>query len=562
MYLKIPAIVVCSIVAAIIFSLKLDGFLKSSQTGTINFPNNYQFVKYEPENNNPVNEDLISQIIYVNSESIQASDTNPGTDELPLKTFSKAAEIAKQNYQNNIGTKVIVAPGIYRESIELVVDDNQNFNTPIIFEAKEPGTVIVSGSDIWNNWTQHQKSQIYTHDWPYKWEIPDNPWPNNVEVTPIVRRKEIVFINGKLLKQKLSLSALTEGAFYISEEEAKIYIYPDSETELKNSIIEVGTRASLFFSKGISNLVIRGITFQHASSNFRSPAVSIRSGKNILVENSQFFWNNWQGFHMRDCENIIVRKITANYNGQRGVGGYKLRNALYEDVETSYNNWRGDWGGFYGWDAGHKFFYLRNVTFRRYKAVGNMAAGLWLDLDNSNVWIDEAYICDNFYTGLYIEISHHILVSNSKICRNRANPESRFHHPGIFGSNASYVTLENNLICGNERSQIKVYVNKKREIKNGYTQEKYLLNGEGWVLKNNKIVGGNASQLLIYLQPSWEGFADSWISENNTWYNPDTSNSFQIQNRGKANNFEDWQSIVGLDKESVFAKPQGELDCL
>ncbi|WP_168186356.1 right-handed parallel beta-helix repeat-containing protein [Hydrocoleum sp. CS-953] len=527
----------------------------------MNFPNNYEFVKYEPENNNPVDEDLVSKIIYVNPKNIQASDTNPGTEELPLKTLNKATEIARKNYQNNLGTKAIIYPGIYRESVELIIQSN-NSNVPIIFEAKEPGKVIVSGSDIWNNWTQYQNSKIYTHNWPYKWEIPDNPWPNNVEVTPIVRRKEIAFINSKLLKQKLSLAELTEGSFYISDEEDKIYIFPELGIDINNSIIEVGIRNSLFLSKGFNNLVIRGITFQHASSNFRDAAVSIRSGKNILVENSQFLWNNWQGLHIRDCENLIVRKITANYNGQRGVGGYKLRNTLYEDVETSYNNWRGDWGGFYGWDAGHKFFYLRNVTFRRYTAVGNMAAGLWLDLDNSNVWIDQAYICDNFHTGLYIEVSHHILVSNSKICRNRANPESLFHHPGIFGSNASYVTLENNLICGNDRSQIKFYLNNKREIKNGYTKDKYFLNGENWVLRNNTIIGKNSSQLLIYLQPTWEWFTDSWISENNTWYNPDTSNSFQIKDRGKAKNFEDWQSIVSLDKESVFTQPEGKLDCI
>lgn len=559
---KYFSLIACSIFAAIIFSVKFDFLLTNYQRDSMSFQNNYEFVKYEPENNNPVDEDLVSQIIYVNPQNIQASDTNPGTEELPLETFNKAAEIARKNYQNNIGTKAIIYPGIYRESLELIVNENQNLNAPIIFEAKEPGTVIVSGSDIWDSWVPDGNSKIYTHNWPYKWKIPDNPWPNNVEVTPIVRHKEIVFVNSKLLKQKLSLAELTEGSFYISEEEEKIYIFPSSETELKNSVIEVGTRASLFFSKGIRNLVIRGITFQHATSNFRDAAVSIRSGKNILVENSQFLWNNWQGLHIRDCENLIVRKITANYNGQRGVGGYKLRNALYEDVESSYNNWRGDWGGFYGWDAGHKFFYLRNVTFRRYKAVGNMAAGLWLDLDNSNVWIDEAYICDNFQAGLYVEVSHHILITNSKICHNRANPESGFHHPGIFGSNASYVTLENNLICGNDRSQIKVYVNRKREIKNGYTQEKYFLNGEAWVLKNNKIVGEDASQLLIYLQPSWQEFTGSWISQNNTWYNRDVANSFQMQDRGKANNFEEWQSIVGLDRDSVFAKPQGEFDCV
>ncbi|MEM1169041.1 MAG: right-handed parallel beta-helix repeat-containing protein [Cyanobacteria bacterium P01_H01_bin.35] len=519
--------------------------------------------KYEPENKNPVDENGVSQNIYVNPTFSQASDNNPGTELLPVKTLKGAAQIVSKNIRKNIGTKVILYPGTYRESIRII--SNQQENAPIIFEAKEASSVIISGSDIWEDWQQYEQNKnIYTHSWRYDWGVADNPWPEKIEVPEIVRRKEIIFINGKLLRQRLSLRELTPGSFYVSEEQDKVFIYPEPETNLETSKIEVGTRHRLIFTKGVNNLVLRGLKFYH-SNDYRREAVLILSGKNILVENCEFLWNNSDALTIAISENVIVRKVIANHNGTRGVAGNRLKNAYYQDVESSYNNWRGDWGSFYWWDPGQKFLFTRNLTFHRYKAVGNMAAGLWLDTDNSNVWIDEAEICDNFHTGLYIEASHHILVSNSKICHNRANPESNYHHPGILGSTSSHVTLENNVICGNDRSQIKVQVVKHygaRVIPNWETGEEYPLTSQNWVLRNNIIVGEKADQMLIFFQPNTEDFADNLFSEGNIWYNPENNQVFQIgvRNRDKKD-FQKWQELTGQEQKSVFASPGENYSC-
>ena len=109
------------------------------------------YVKYIPEKQNPVDENAIQQVIYVDTKNPNSSDSNPGTEKSPLKTINQAAQIALKNYQNNIGTKTIVYPGIYRESIKIIAE-NSPLNVPIIFEAKEAGSVIVSGSDRWQNW--------------------------------------------------------------------------------------------------------------------------------------------------------------------------------------------------------------------------------------------------------------------------------------------------------------------------------------------------------------------------------------------------------------------------
>ncbi|MDY6802773.1 MAG: right-handed parallel beta-helix repeat-containing protein [Cyanobacteriota bacterium] len=521
------------------------------------------YVKYEPEKKNPVDENSVSQNIYVNPAFLKASDNNPGTELLPLKSLLAAANIVNKNIQNNIGTRVILYPGIYRESIEII--NKVKENAPVIFEAKEAGSVIISGSDLWQNWQQYPANKnIYTHSWPYDWGVAYNPWPDRIEISEIARRKEIIFINGKLLRQKLSLNELSPGSFYVSEETDTAFIYPPLETDVENSQIEVGTRNRLIFTKGLNNLVLRGLKFQH-SNDYRREAVAILRGKNVLVENCKFLWNNSDGLTIAQSENITVRKVTANHNGIRGMSANRLQNAYYEDVESSYNNWRGDWGGFYSWDPGQKFLFTRNLTFRRYKAVGNMAAGLWLDTDNSGVWIDDSLICDNFHTGLYIEASHHILVTNSKICHNRANPESRYHHPGILGSTSSDVTLENNVICGNDRSQIKVQVVKPyggRVIPNWETDKEYALTSQQWVLKNNIIVGEKADQMLIFFEPNGQGFIDNLLSDGNIWYNPENRQVFQVGVRKRnREDFNKWQKLTGQEQKSVFASPGQNYSC-
>ena len=547
----------------ILLSILISNFYSVRSTLQISSVKGSYF-RYEPEKKNPVDENAVSQNIYVNPNLSNASDSNPGSEILPLKTLEAAAKIVNKNIQNNIGTRVVISPGIYRESIRIVNNNNKE-NSPIILEAKETGSVIISGSDIWEDWQQYpQNTKLYTHYWPYNWGVADNPWQDKIEVPEIVRRKEIIFINGKLLKQKLSLNELTPGTFYVSEENDLIYIYPELKTDVENSKIEVGSRNRLILSKGVSNLIVRGLNFQH-SNDFRRPAVLILSGKNILVEDSEFLWNNSESLIVARCQNVIVRKVIANHNGLRGVSGNRLKNAFYEDVESSYNNWRGDWGKFYWADPGQKFLYLRNVTFRRYKAVGNMAAGLWLDFDNTGVWIDEAEICDNFHTGLYIEASHHILVTNSKICHNRANPQSNSHHPGIYGSTSSHVTLENNVICGNDRSQIKVQVVKHyggRIVINWETEEKYVLTSQKWVLRNNIIVGEKGNQMLIFLQPNTKDFANNLVSDGNIWYNPENQQVFQISVRKRdRKDFKKWQELTGQEQTSVFASPGENYSC-
>jgi hypothetical protein len=92
----------------------------------------------------------------------------------------------------------VIAPGAYRDRIQLPMN-GQETDAPIIIEAKEKGTVIVSGSNIWDGWQRRKNSAIYTHAWPYKWGLALYPpgWEGIVVLADIVRRREMIFVNGR-----------------------------------------------------------------------------------------------------------------------------------------------------------------------------------------------------------------------------------------------------------------------------------------------------------------------------------------------------------------------------
>ena len=101
-----------------------------------------------------------------------------------------------------------------------------------------------------------------------------------------------------------------------------------------------------------------------------------------------------------------MRDSSATYNGFNGFTLTTSANILWEDVDASFNNWRGHWAGFYNVHAaGVKCTFLRDAVFRRYTAIGNLASGLWFDVDNQRIVIEDAKLLFNPRFALFLEIS-------------------------------------------------------------------------------------------------------------------------------------------------------------
>jgi len=93
-----------------------------------------------------------------------ASDSNRGTERRPLRTIGEAAERALKRYGKGLATVVAIAPGIYRESIELNGSASPTGGS-IVFRGSR-GTVV-SGSDVWTSWRPVSGTRLFAHRWPF-----------------------------------------------------------------------------------------------------------------------------------------------------------------------------------------------------------------------------------------------------------------------------------------------------------------------------------------------------------------------------------------------------------
>ena len=168
--------------------------------------------------------------------------------------------------------------------------------------------------------------------------------------------------------------------------------------------MEVAVRPKLFAASDKTNIVLRGIIFQHANTALDEPAVRFYESSDILVEDCQFRWNNWGGLGLGRSRNVTARRNGASHNGGTGIGTWKTNTLVFEDNETSHNNWRGKKGGFTGWAvAGMKNLYMHGGIFLRHKSVDNQTHGIWFDTDCENILVNEAVFCSNLRYGIYLE---------------------------------------------------------------------------------------------------------------------------------------------------------------
>ena len=134
----------------------------------------------------------------------------------------------------------------------------------------------------------------------------------------------MVFVNGVLLNQVLSLRQLAEGSFFVDDGNGRVFVWAPAGTKISSAEVQIAIRPQLFVARRMSQLVLRGLVFEHAStcvSMKPHTAVAIVGGSNHLVEDCRFEWNNWFGFVYNGVSHSAARRIIANHNGASGIAG-------------------------------------------------------------------------------------------------------------------------------------------------------------------------------------------------------------------------------------------------
>jgi len=494
-----------------------------------------------------------NQTTYVYVDANLGSDSNSGAQTKPFKTLQAGINKAITLNQQNIGVKLIVNSGVYRESIQ--IGNYKATRAPFTIQAAVTGGAIVSGADVIHGWTQQNST---TWQAPFSnntgfCAIPSG-WPAGF--APIIQRSEMVFVNGMPLTQVMAFADLKPGTFFFSDAYQMLHISPPTGTNMSTAVVEAAARPTTFTAVGRYNLVVRGLVFRHAANCLNTSSVNIFGSTQVLIDSVQAVWNNWGGLGVYTSNNFTVQNSVASYNGGAGILGDQDKYSLFSFNETDYNNWRGAQGAFYDWAmGGTKLFQMRASIVQNHFSYNNQAQGLWFDTDNQNITIDGGTLVGNVMAGLQIERDEGPLtVQNSHFCSSGQ---------GINVLTSPNLVIKNNTFynnSGTNKYQAQIFIAGQaggRIIRDYLSGQNYDLFTAGMTLTGNTFQNASPGQLVFgtYIGGAdWTRFAASLNASNNTWYDPTTLNAFKIVN-GKLVNLAGWQSAVQTDYSSTWKAP-------
>lgn len=494
-----------------------------------------------------------SAVLYVDAQS--GSDSNSGSAAAPLKTIQAAVNKANANNQKSIGTKVIVNAGVYRETVNIDPVTGQTA-APLTVEAATNGAAILSAATVLSGWAPDpQYSGAYVTNWNPAQSTCALPsgWP---AVQEIALHTEMVYVNDVPMTQVLDYSDLKRGTFFVNTADGTLHVFPPSGVDPSNAVIETASRAKTLSVVGRSNVVIRGLVLEHAASCVNTSGATVTSSKNVLIDAIQANWNNWGGLNIASSSNVTVQNSIASYNGGVGFMGSRDQTILYTNNETDYNNWRGAQAAFYNWAmGGTKMFQMRTTQVQNHFSYNNQAQGLWFDTDNQNISITHATLAGSYNAALQLERNEGpITVKNSYLCTSGV---------GLNVLTTEGLTVNDNVFYDNgatNKYQAQFYLAGTAggiNITNWQTGQVYDLITKGTVVSGNSFIDKTTGQFVFgtYLGGSdWTDFTSTLKSDQNTWFDPNTTTAFRIVN-GKNVNLSGWQTATGADYSSAWAAP-------
>ncbi|HEV2464438.1 MAG TPA: choice-of-anchor D domain-containing protein [Acidobacteriaceae bacterium] len=488
--------------------------------------------------------------IYVNGST--GSDSHPGTSSQPFKTIQAGVDKAISDSRSGIATTVDIAPGVYREQVNI---EGKTSAASMTVRAQTPGTVSIDGSDVLTNW--HLLSGT-VYEFPWTDSVSGCPlpggWPGGMP--PIALKNEMVMVNGNSLTQVMSASQLSPGTFYLNGA-YQIEVDPPSGTDMSTAQVEATARRETLVINNTKNLYIYGINLQHAASCMNTSGANVFSSSNVTLDSVQANWNNWGGLDVSSSSYITLKNSTLSYNGGVGFTGYQNQHVLSSNNEADYNNWRGEMNAFYDYaQGGFKFLNNRYITVNGQKSYNNQAEGLWFDTDNENVTVESSTLVNNAADNLKLEANEGPFTISSNIsCTGGV---------GVLLMDSQGVTLTNNYFYGNQNSVGNLEYDQNGQIflagNPGGRRYNNFLTGAAVTSENKNIkLSGNsfanmaAGQYLFntYLSGyEWSDFLGSFQSESNKWSNGPVTQPFRIPG-GKTTTLSGWRGLTGQDGTSV-----------
>ena len=567
-----------------------------------------------------------SKTYYVDNTSSQADDNGPGDKVRPFRTINKAAQVLQP------GERVVIAAGTYRECVRPARGGTSPARM-ISYEAAPGANVIVKGSEVLKDGWQQETipvgfrfpgSPIPAEPGVSAWRcelasamFPDgyNPFalpsimgqwewldPKTTDIGPYLRRRGLVFVDGKPLEPMEQLRELAmahlppvpdftipavpqnglparrrggsimqevggspDARFWVEYSGTAIHIRLASGTP-SDHLIEITTRQNTFIpaQSGLRFIRVKGITFQDAGNAYPYPQygmVSFAGGDHWILEDNTIEWANGMGvaigadmnsgFTPRSGASQIIRRNTIRYCGVEGIGGMGTTDTLVEDNLIEWCGWA---DAERGWEAaGAKFHRAQNMMFRR-NVVRHMrhANAAWWDFGNANCRVTSNVFADvlSVSAAVHMEMNRQRSQIDNNIVWDVRNAEPGTPGQrgcagsGIFDNATDNLIIAQNLIGRCDNAGFFAIVRPDRT-------------GSGTATNNtiaNNVFAKCGKSAIVFLNPKNEADGNVYV---------DLPDNFQGYYEGDTKQYLDlaaWRAAHGWDKNSIVAEAQIDFD--
>ena len=385
--------------------------------------------------------------VYHVAQTDNAADTNPGSEDAPWRTISRAVETLEP------GDTVLIHEGVYREWVAPARSGTPE--APITFMGAPGAEVILTGADVITGWERIPGERpLFRHaPWTHRFQVstrdgePVYHHPGD-ERHRLIGRTEQVIVDGNLLDQVLAPEDMQPGTFLADLDNRELVVWLPDGGDPADREVQASTRQWVFGHNPWSgrgkadHIHLRNVTIRYAANHAQRGALWT-GGDGWRIEDVIVEWTNSNGASLGG-RGLYVRNLTSRHNGQLGIGGGP-RGGLLEDIKLLDNNRKGYSAG---WEAGGmKFCHARDTVLSRVEAARNDGPGIWFDIDNRGCMIRRSVCYDNTGHGIFIEISGAFIITNNLMYNN--GTEGEWGAAGICIAESEDCIVEHNTCVGN-----------------------------------------------------------------------------------------------------------------
>ena len=362
-------------------------------------------------------------------------------------------------------------------------------------------------------------------------------------------RPEDLFINDKILQRVMTLSEVGPGKWFFDYGADRVY-FGDDPT---GKSVEISSLRNAFNS-GADNVTIKNLTIEKYACPAQSGAIQMNDGTDTRIENCDIRFNHGVGVKIFDRS--ILKNSHIHHNGQMGVSTIGA-GILVEGNEIDHNNVA---GYSVGWEAGGtKFVRTTNLIVRGNFSHHNSGPGLWTDIDNVSVLIENNVVEDNTCEGIFYEISWAGVIRNNKVRRNGYMDPRWGYGAGIFVSSSADVEVYGNLVENNARSITAVMQSRGtgtqgvHEVKNLKVHDNIIVTDDNFFCEQQNRVYPKSEMWVGLFQDV--GNTAYFTSKGNSFYNNTyTSSSSNIWGwQNKMNSWTAWKAYGQDSTGSIVA---------